>query len=104
MLEAEVARRRAESGAEIVRRERVKRDMEHLDRVNRRHPVEDAPSPEEIAQRHRWADEALRRDAERIAANEERWQREEAERAAAAGRGPRMQHSGSEGFTIKRGL
>jgi hypothetical protein len=39
-------------------------------------------TPEEQAQRNKWAEEGLRREVERAAANEERFQREEAEAEA----------------------
>jgi hypothetical protein len=50
--------------------------MRHLNKINARHPIQDAPSPEVVAARHRLADEGLRRDAERRAANQARWEAE----------------------------
>jgi hypothetical protein len=105
MFAAEIRAKFARERAEFERQQRVKRDMKHLDWVNRRdHPAMADPTPAEIAERHRLADESLRRDAERLAANEARWQREEAAREAAAKARPRMQVPGNEGFTIKRGV
>jgi hypothetical protein len=96
-LEIEKQKKRAEI-AYRLRREAASREY---DRINQRHPVQNPPSAAEIAERHRLGDEALKRDAESLAANDARWRREEAERAAAAKRGPRMQIPGSEGFRVK---
>jgi hypothetical protein len=75
-VEAELAKQMAQKRADIAHRLRVEANMAHLNKVNARHPVQDAPAPEAVAARHRLADEGLRRDAERRAANQSRWERE----------------------------
>jgi hypothetical protein len=75
-VEAELVQQMALKRADIVYRKRAEANMRHLQKINARHPVQDAPSPEVVAARHRLADEGLRRDAERRAANEERWARQ----------------------------
>jgi hypothetical protein len=73
MLEAEIARRRAELRAEIARQQRREAAMRHYDEIEARgRQLSEPPSAEEVALRHRLADESLRRDRERVAANEER--------------------------------
>jgi hypothetical protein len=100
ILEAEVAKRRAALKQDLLIQERRKATMAHMDRINAHHPVEDPPSAEEIAQRHRWAAESLARDDERIRANEARWLAEEEKRTKQPPRLPKM--GGQEGFEIKR--
>jgi hypothetical protein len=75
-VDAEIAKEMALKRADIVYRKRAEANMAHLNKVNARHPIQDAPPPEVVAARHRQADESLRRDAERRAANDERWARE----------------------------
>jgi hypothetical protein len=75
-VDAELAKQMAKKRADIAHRMRVEANMAHLNKVNARHPVQDAPSPEAVAARHRQADEGLRRDAERRTANPARWERE----------------------------
>jgi hypothetical protein len=104
ILEAEVARRRAALKEEIAAKLRRDAERAHHAKINAHHPIEDPPTPEEIAERHRLADEGLARDDERIRKNNERFAREEAERTkreTAGNRLPRMQ-SGPEGFRVKR--
>jgi hypothetical protein len=99
---AELARRKDKLREEIARKARVQADMAHLDKVNARHPIEDPPSPEEMAQRHRWADEALARDAEKAAANEARFRADEERREVARKNLPRMRVPGGEGLERRR--
>jgi hypothetical protein len=75
-VEAELAKELAQKRAEIVYRKRAEANMAHLNKVNARHPIQDAPPPEVVAARHRQADEGLRKDAERRAANQARWESE----------------------------
>jgi len=75
-VEAELAKQLNAKRAEIAHKMRVEANMAHLNKINARHPVQEAPSPEAVAARHRLADEGLRRDAERRAANQARWERE----------------------------
>jgi hypothetical protein len=102
MLEAEVARRRAALKQEIASKMRRDAERAHHAKINAHHPVEDPPTAEEIAERHRLAAEGLARDDERIRKNNERFEREEAERVKASRRNPRMQVPGSEGLEIRR--
>jgi hypothetical protein len=75
-VEAELAKQMAKKRADIAHQKRAEANMRHLNKINARHPVQDPPSPEAVAARHRLADEGLRRDAERRAANQARWEAE----------------------------
>jgi hypothetical protein len=75
-VDAEIAKQMALKRADIAHRMRVEAAMRHLNKVNARHPIQDPPSPEAVVARHRQADEGLRRDAERRAANQSRWEAE----------------------------
>jgi uncharacterized protein (DUF885 family) len=101
LLEAETKRRRAALREELAAKERHRAAMAHLDKFNAHHVIEDPPTPEEVAQRHRWGDEALARDQEKVDANERRFAAEEAERMKSLNRLPRMR-TGPEGFERKR--
>jgi hypothetical protein len=97
-LQAGLARRREEVASRLRREEAAR----HYDRINRRdHPAGLPPTPEEQAAFDARAEAARKATAEKLAKNEERFQREEAARVAAARAGPRMQVPGSEGFTRK---
>jgi len=73
-VEAELAKQMAKKRADIAHRMRVEANMRHLNKVNARHAVQDAPSPEAVAARHRLADEGLRQHFERVAANQAKWE------------------------------
>ena len=72
-IDAELAKQIAKKRAEIVYQKRAEANMKHLHKINARHPVQDAPSPEAVAARHRLADEGLRKHFERVAANQAKW-------------------------------
>ena len=72
-VEAELAKQMARKRAEIVYQKRVDANMRHLNKVNARHPVQEAPSQEAVAARHRLADAGLRQHFERVAANQAKW-------------------------------
>ena len=75
-IEAELAKQVEAELAKQMAKKRAEANMRHLNKINARHPVQDPPSPEAVAARHRLADEGLRRDAERRAANQARWEAE----------------------------
>jgi hypothetical protein len=105
LLGDELAKRKQVLREEIAARERHRVTMAHYDRINAHHVIEDPPSPEEMAQRRKWAAEALARDAAKIEANEERWREDETRREATLKqRLPRMRVGGSEGFARKKVL
>jgi hypothetical protein len=72
-VEAELAKQQAKKREEIVYQKRAEANMARLNRVNARHPIQDPPSPEAVAARHRLADEGLAQHFERVAANQARW-------------------------------
>jgi hypothetical protein len=108
LLEGEMAKRRADLRMEIIMRERRKAFNAHMDHINRPRPdLERARTPQEQAWFDGVADESQRRNRERIEKNEERYQREEKQRAEAlrartAKPLPSMQTGGSEGLEIRR--
>jgi len=106
-LADEVAKRKRDLRQEIVDRERRKAFNAHMDHINRPRPDLEVVSPEEQALRNKWAAESLAAQDEKIRRNEERFAKDEAQRAQAlkarmARPLPRMQTGGSEGLEIRR--
>jgi hypothetical protein len=106
LLDEEVEQRRAALREEVAAKARHKAAMAHLDYVNRPRPeIEDPPSPEEQARLDAVAEASRAERDAKLAANDERWRREQAERDRALSEArakPRQPPKlDSEGFEIR---
>ena len=98
LMEEEVEKRRAALRLEVIGRMQREAFERKMAWINRPRPDLDL-TPEQIAERHRLADESLARQAAKLAANDARFAEGEKARVEAEKRMPRMRVPGSEGLT-----
>jgi hypothetical protein len=102
MLDAELAKRRADLRLELIYKERHKAAMAHLDKVNAEaRAASGPPTPEEEAAMDVQQAASRKATAEKLAANDARFAAEEAARLKQPQRPGSLPGTGAEGFTRK---